>query len=50
MKVDWKVATNNMMGAMGMAIAACMGGTLLAGAGWVMLWMFKALAMMVRSI
>ena len=50
MKIDWKSVNENMIMAIGSAIVACLGGTLLAGAGWIMLWMFKALVAMIGSI
>ena len=50
MKIDWKEVDKNVMGAMGSAIAACAGGTLLAGAVWIFFWVMKQLAILIRSL
>lgn len=50
MKINWKSVNDDVMGAMGTAIAICIGGALVAGAGWIMLWLFKALAAMFWSV
>ena len=50
MKINWKSVNDNVMGAMGSAIAACLGGTLLAGAVWLVFWMMKAVVAIIGSI
>jgi hypothetical protein len=50
MKINWKEVDKNVMGAMGVAIGVCVGATILAGAGWVMVWVFKALAKLFWSV